>query len=68
MGLALIRGFPAPAGEVSSVKQATPGTSPFRADVANVNGGTIATAATAWTQQHSAAERGAAVNGKEYRS
>ncbi len=68
MGLALIRGFPAPAGEVSQAKQATPGTSPFRAGVVNVNGGTIATAATARAQQHSAAERGAAANGKEYRS
>jgi hypothetical protein len=41
--------------------------SPFRADVVNVDAGTIATAATARVQQHSAAERGAAANGKEYR-
>ena len=38
-----------------------------RADVVNVNGGTIATAATARAQQHSAAEGEAAVNRKGYR-
>jgi hypothetical protein len=35
--------------------------------VVNVNGGTIATAATARAQQHSAAEGEAAVNRKGYR-
>jgi hypothetical protein len=67
MVLALIRGFPAPAGEVSSVKQATPGRSPFRADVVNVSGGAITTGVTARAQQHSAAEGEAAVNRKGYR-
>ena len=49
------------------MKQATPGRSPFRADVVNVSGGAITTGVTARAQQHSAAEGEAAVNRKGYR-